>query len=98
MPCLEGGFAPMSTTFSGGTGTAAPSVSSTGFPVSVTYARQPSYNRFFAVPLIGFLARYVLLIPHVICAVVVSLVSVIMHLAAWFPVLSNGTYPEWAYT
>jgi hypothetical protein len=88
----------MATTYSGGTGTSAPVVSSTGYPVSVTFQRQPSYNRFFAIPLIGIIARSVLLIPHFIALYIVGAITGLMHLVAWFPVLTSGSYPEWAYT
>src|SRR5579864_9409156 len=86
----------MATTYSGGT-TSTPVASSTGFPVSVTFQRQASYNRFFAIPLIGYIARIVLLIPHVIALYIVALITALMHYVAWIPVLTSGTYPQWAY-
>ena len=87
----------MSTTFTGGAG-APPITPGTGYPVSVSFARQDSYNRFFAIPLVGALARTVLLIPHFIALYVVGIVTSLVHLVAWIPVLTGGSYPGWAYT
>lgn len=86
----------MATTYSGGTTTTS-SFSSTGYPVSVTYERQPSYNRFYAVPLLGITVKYFMLIPHMCALGAVAMINFFMHLVAWFSVLTKGVYPEWAY-
>src|SRR5690349_17048231 len=87
----------MATTYSGGISTSTSNLSSTGYPVSVTYQRQPSYNRFYAIPWLGILIKEIILIPHLIALLVVGLVNTLMHLVAWVPVLTSGTYPQWAY-
>lgn len=86
----------MATTYSGGT-TSTPVASSTGYPVSVTFERQPSYSRLYAIPFLGIFIKEIILIPHLIALGVVGLINAVMHLVAWFSVLTRGTYPEWAY-
>jgi hypothetical protein len=86
----------MSTTYSGGTGTVS-DLASASYPISISVPRQPSYSRFFAIPLIGYLARGILLIPHLFALYFVGIVNSIIHYGAWFPVISNGQYPDWAY-
>jgi D-xylose transport system permease protein len=67
------------------------------FPVRVTFEPPERSARFWAIPVIGYVARSLALIPHAIALIVVTLVVYVVHLAAWVPVLFRGTYPRWAY-
>lgn len=67
------------------------------YTVNVTIEHQAQYNRFFAIPLIGLLARFILLIPHFIALVGVGIVVSLMQLYLWIPTLMNGEYPAIGY-
>ncbi|MBV9278883.1 MAG: DUF4389 domain-containing protein [Chloroflexi bacterium] len=67
------------------------------YPVSVTFAQQPSHNRFWAIPLVGFIAKYIILIPHFIALAAVWLAVLVCQLFLWFPVLSGGRYSDFGY-
>lgn len=69
-----------------------------GYPVQVTIPEQETYNRFWAIPVVGYAAKVIALIPHIIAVYVLVLVSALINLVAWIPVLTSGTYPEWAYS
>jgi len=67
------------------------------YPVRVDFDIPPHNSRFFAIPLLGFLARYVMVIPHLI---VLSLVGILVYLSQvvlWLIVLLTGHYPRWGY-
>jgi hypothetical protein len=68
------------------------------YPVHVSFDIPPNRSRFFAVPVLGILARYVMLIPHSIIVGALGVVAVAMSLVAWFPVLTTGRYPDWAFS
>ncbi|MDP3724184.1 MAG: DUF4389 domain-containing protein [bacterium] len=62
---------------------------------AVEMATPTNPNHLFAIPLFGFLARSVLLIPfYVFTSVVSSGVGVTVYLVCWAPVLFTGRYPE----
>jgi hypothetical protein len=82
------------TTMGGGTSTFA----ATSYSVNVTIERQASYNKFFAIPIVGILARAVMLIPHLIALYIVGAIAVLASLVLWIPVLSSGSYPPIGYT
>ncbi|HEV7680429.1 MAG TPA: DUF4389 domain-containing protein [Candidatus Dormibacteraeota bacterium] len=65
------------------------------YPIQVEIPAQPQYNRFFAVPLIGGLARWLLLIPHLFIIYVLGLIVGILQLVLWIPVLFTGRFPDW---
>lgn len=67
-------------------------------PIQVSYTRQESYSRLYAVPILGIVIRAVLLIPHLIALYVLGAILGLVHLVAWIPVLFSGTYPQWAYS
>lgn len=54
-------------------------------------------NRFFAIPLFGFLARVILLIPYFIFEQVIGTAGVVAAFIAIFPILFKGKYPESLY-
>jgi hypothetical protein len=68
------------------------------FPVQVTFDYPGQSVRFWAIPLLGFIAKEIILIPHFIVLYVLGVVAFLMALIAWVPVLFSGTYPRWAYS
>lgn len=68
------------------------------YPVQVTFERPEHSSRFFAIPLLGGFARFVLLIPHFIVLYIVAAVAMLLNLVAWIPVLFAGRYPGWQYS
>ena len=59
--------------------------------VEIPYPQNP--GRFWAIPLIGFLAKAVVLIPHIIVLYVLGLIVGVLQLFLWIPVLATGRYP-----
>jgi hypothetical protein len=64
----------------------------------VQYQWQPSYNRFYAIPVLGYLIKTIMLIPQLIVLQILSWVVLLMQLVTWIPVLTTGEYPSWGYT
>ncbi len=62
------------------------------FRVDVKYPNNP--NRLFAVPIVGGLARFVLLIPFYIYEMVIRYAAAIGVVFSAFPVLINKRYPD----
>jgi len=69
----------------------------TAYPVRMTLTPPEGSSRFWAVPLIGFLVKAIILIPHFIVIYVLGIVVVLAQLFIWIPVLFTGRYPDWAY-
>jgi hypothetical protein len=67
------------------------------YPVVLTVSRPSESSRFWAIPLIGILAKFIILIPHFIILYVLGLVVGILQLVIWIGVLFGGTYPDWAF-
>jgi hypothetical protein len=67
-------------------------------PGDVFIARPESSSRFWAIPIIGILVKYIILIPHFIVLYVLSLVVSVCQLVIWAWVLFGGVYPDWAFT
>jgi hypothetical protein len=67
------------------------------YPVSVTFERPPRHSRFWAIPLLGILAKLIILIPHLILLYVLQAVVRLLQLILWIPVLFGGHYPLWGY-
>jgi hypothetical protein len=66
-----------------------------GYPVQVAIQYPSNPNKFFAIPIIGYYAREILLILHLIVLYVLGIIVYVMQLATWIPVLFGGQYPEW---
>lgn len=64
--------------------------------LSVTHIQNP--NKFFAIPLLGFLAKIVLIIPVAIELLVLSIANIFVTFANSFVVLFTGKYWDVAYT
>jgi len=69
-----------------------------GYPVRVLFERPEESNRLWAIPLVGYVAKVIILIPHLVALMVIGLVTMLMQLVAWIPVLFTGQYPSWAYS
>lgn len=54
-------------------------------------------NRIFAIPIIGFIARYIMLIPYYIYSQVMRNGSWVAMVISWFPILVYGKFPESSY-
>jgi hypothetical protein len=67
------------------------------YPVNISYDREARINRLWGIPILGQLVRWVLLIPHFIVILLVSIVAAIQLLVAWIPVLILGRFPGWGY-
>ncbi|HVA23858.1 MAG TPA: DUF4389 domain-containing protein [Chloroflexota bacterium] len=89
----------LDSTVSGGESFAGPSLEppASGYPINVTYDRQPRRQRFWAIPLLGILAKFIILIPHLIVLYVIQFVVRLVQLILWIPVLLGGHYPLWGY-
>lgn len=62
------------------------------YSLDINYPENP--NRLFALPILGFVARFVLLIPYFVYAYVIQSASNIATLASSLIVLVKGYYPE----
>ncbi len=71
--------------------------SSTGYPVHVEFPILENHNKFYAIPIVGYVVRMVMLIPYIIVLAVLGLVVYVCQLVVWFPVMTTGQYPAWAY-
>ena len=67
------------------------------YPVNVSYDREARIARYWGIPIIGQLIRWILLIPHFIVLFLVAIVVALMLLVAWIPVLFLGHFPSWGY-
>jgi hypothetical protein len=72
-------------------------MATTAYPVALTLSPPPTSTRFWAVPLIGFLIKGLILIPHLMVIYILGLALGIAELFIWIPVLFTGRYPDWAY-
>lgn len=68
-----------------------------GYPVSVEFIIPAHNGRFWAIPLVGYFARLLVLIPHLIVMLLVAMVVGLAMLILWIPVLFAGRYPKWGY-
>jgi hypothetical protein len=70
-------------------------LTSTDYPVQVSFDQASSSNRFFAVPLLGFLAKTIMLVPHIVLLSLLGAAAGLSQLVLWAPVLVKGQYPAW---
>lgn len=68
------------------------------YPVQVTIDQAASANRLWAVPLLGYAIKAVILIPHFIALTILMFAAALVQLVLWVPVLLTGHYPEWGYS
>ncbi len=67
------------------------------YPVNVSYDREARINRLWGIPIIGQGIRWIMLIPHIIVMMLITIVAAIQILVAWIPVLLLGRFPGWGY-
>ena len=81
------------------TGTYPPfSLSGEEHPVSVRFDEGVRINRLWGIPLVGVLIRGILLIPHYIVLMLISILVGILWLVTWIPVLFLGRQADLIYT
>ena len=66
--------------------------------VDVRIDENQSINRLWGIPILGQLARLILLIPHFIVLSVLAILVVCLLLVAWIPVLLFGRQAQLVYT
>jgi hypothetical protein len=67
-------------------------------PGDVFIARPQSSSRFWAIPIIGVVVKYIVLIPHLIVLYALSIAVSACQLVIWIWVLFGGIHPAWAFT
>jgi hypothetical protein len=72
-------------------------VPAAAYPIALTSDRPATSSRFWAIPILGFLIKIPILIPHYVVLYVLFLVLGVAHLVIWIPVLFTGRYPGWAF-
>jgi Domain of unknown function (DUF4389) len=72
--------------------------STPGYPVQVTFEPPQSANRFWAIPLFGFLVKLVVLIPHLMALAFLMAAVALAQLVLWIPVFNRAEYPAWGQT
>lgn len=68
------------------------------YPVQVHFIIPARNSRFYALPLLGYVVRLLLLLPHMILTVLLGLLVGLLQLVLWLPVLLTGRYPKWGYS
>jgi len=67
------------------------------YPIVLNVARPENPSRFWAIPIIGILIKYIILIPHLIILYVLGIALGLTQLVIWAWVLFGGRYPDWAF-
>jgi hypothetical protein len=75
------------------TTTAAEAMADSRTVVSVTFGDPPSVNRLWGIPIVGYLVRWIALLPHAIVLWFASIVLGLSFLVVWVPVLLFGRQP-----
>jgi hypothetical protein len=68
------------------------------YPIDVRFDRDQQIGRFWAIPIIGWFARWLVLLPHYILLALFSIVVFFATLVTWIPVLLTGRFPGWGYS
>lgn len=66
-----------------------------GEPVDITYTYGEPINRLWGIPLLGFLVRAIILIPHLIVLWLFAIAAGLTLLVSWIPVLLTGRQAGW---
>jgi len=67
------------------------------YPVRVGFDEQEPINRLWGVPIVGHIARALILLPHWIVVAVLSTLVALSVLISWIPILVNGRPAAWMY-
>jgi hypothetical protein len=65
------------------------------YAVNLTIEESNSSSRFFAIPVVGYVARAVMLIPHIVVLYILGAVVGLLQYILWAFVLFTGQYPDW---
>lgn len=68
------------------------------YPVDVQFPAVESVNRFWAIPIVGYFAKVLILLPHLVILTVLEIVCYFLQYVMWIPVLITGQYPNWGHT
>ena len=63
---------------------------SSDYPVQVTFDPNTSINRLWGIPILGWIVRFIALIPHAIVLWLMGIVLGLSVLVSWIPVLFTG--------
>ena len=75
-----------------------PAGGSMDYPIDVRFTPEGPIGRYWGIPVLGFLIRYLFLIPHLFVLYFVGVIAFLTTLLTWIPVLLTGRYPGWGYT
>ncbi|MGH2442741.1 MAG: hypothetical protein ACRDFX_06220, partial [Chloroflexota bacterium] len=67
------------------------------YPVGVGIETSFEANRWWAIPILGFVGKGIVLIPHAIILTVLTLVVSLLQFVLWAPVIVTGRFPEWGH-
>jgi hypothetical protein len=73
------------------------SMHSSEHPVEVTVHIPEGNSRWWAIPVLGFYVKQLILIPHFICLFAIGIAVFVLWLVMWIPVLITGRYPAGPY-
>jgi hypothetical protein len=73
-------------------------LSSDTYPVSVRYDEGVRINRLWGIPILGYIVRSIILIPHYILLWLLGFVGAFLLLFMWVPVLILGRQSDLMYT
>ena len=68
-----------------------------GEEVAVHIEEGQSINRLWGIPILGFMIRWIILIPHLIVVAIISIAAGILLYFAWIPVLLMGRQSHLVY-
>jgi hypothetical protein len=74
-----------------------PTTAVSAYPIDVQADFPSNPGRLYAVPILGFVIRYILLIPHLIMLGILMYAVMAVQLFAWIPVLFGGSYNQGLY-
>src|SRR5579872_2776920 len=67
------------------------------YPVDVRFPQQTNPNKLYAIPVVGYALKEILLIPHLAILYILHLVVGLLQYVLWIPVLFTGRYPDWGH-
>ncbi len=73
------------------------SVTTGDYPIDVRFTPEARIGRYWGIPVIGHLVRYLLFIPHAFVLFFLGIAAWLLTLVTWIPVLFSGNYPSWGY-
>jgi hypothetical protein len=68
------------------------------YPIRLEFDEQEPINRLWGIPIVGHIARALILLPHWIVLVFLSWLVGLSVLISWIPILANGRPADWMYS